>query len=209
MKSYIHLIRHGITQGILEGWYYGALDLPVVDVGFKEIQDFKDQNIYPHPEYAKFYTSGMLRANQTLKYIYGEVNHEEIFDLRELNFGDWEGQDFEALERLPQWKEWMDDREGNFAFPGGGDSATSFYSRIVRGFIEVKKRHEKRGEELKSEYPNFTNSSVIVCHGGTISAIMDNLFPGQGKYLFDWCPKPARGYTIEFYGEKAVGFTEI
>ena len=36
MISRIHFIRHGITQGIKNKWFYGREDLPLVDEGIKE-----------------------------------------------------------------------------------------------------------------------------------------------------------------------------
>ena len=86
MLSCIHFIRHGITQGILNKWYYGFEDLPLVDEGIKEIKDLKAQGIYPESG-GSYYTSGMLRANQTLEAIYGKVPYTAIPDLKEMNFG--------------------------------------------------------------------------------------------------------------------------
>ena len=63
MKSYIHFIRHGITQGILNKWYYGNVDLPLIDEGIRELRNLKAQGIYPNAGEAACYTSGMLRAN--------------------------------------------------------------------------------------------------------------------------------------------------
>ena len=41
MKSYIVLVRHGITQGILNRWFYGWEDLPIVKEGYEQLAKFK------------------------------------------------------------------------------------------------------------------------------------------------------------------------
>lgn len=100
MKSCIHFIRHGITEGIVNKWYYGNVDLPLIDEGIKELNEFKAQGIYPDAKNASCYTSGMLRANQTFEVIYGNSNYEVIDNLKEISFGDWECKTFEEIKAL-------------------------------------------------------------------------------------------------------------
>ena len=70
MKSYIHFIRHGITEGNLKGWYYGNLDVPLAPEGFAKLEELKSQDIYPSASGADCYTSGLLRTEQTFTAIY-------------------------------------------------------------------------------------------------------------------------------------------
>ena len=139
MLSCIHFIRHGITQGILNKWYYGFEDLPLVDEGIKEIKDLKAQGIYPESG-GSYYTSGMLRANQTLEAIYGKVPYTAIPDLKEMNFGQWECKTFDELQQLPGFDTWMNDRTGSFTFPGG-ESANIFSERAKKGLDELLGYH--------------------------------------------------------------------
>ena len=41
MSSKILFLRHGITEGNKNKWFYGALDLPLLDEGKAEITDRK------------------------------------------------------------------------------------------------------------------------------------------------------------------------
>ena len=84
-KSCIHFIRHGITEGIVNRWYYGETDLPLIDEGILQLNKFRDEGIYPSSESAACYTSGMLRANQTFEVLFGHSNYQVISDLREMN----------------------------------------------------------------------------------------------------------------------------
>lgn len=91
MNSTIYLIRHSTTSGNVGDWYYGALDVPLVPEGIEKLEKLKDEGIYPSPEDADIYTSGMLRTEQTLETIYGKVPHRVIEEFREYNFGFSEG----------------------------------------------------------------------------------------------------------------------
>lgn len=66
MISRIHFIRHGITEGIKNRWFYGWEDLPLIEEGVREISRFKELGVYPELGDADCYTSGMVRADQTL-----------------------------------------------------------------------------------------------------------------------------------------------
>ena len=78
MTSCIHFIRHGITEGIKNKWYYGWVDLPLIQEGVDELEKLRNSGIYPSARGAQLYTSGMTRANQTLEVIYGKTPYEYL-----------------------------------------------------------------------------------------------------------------------------------
>jgi len=208
MASVIHIIRHGITEGIQKKYFYGWVDLPVVEEGFDELEMFKKADIYPKFDYsdALFYTSGLTRANQTLETIFGDVEYEANPKLKEINFGDWELKTYHDLESTNKWQEWMEDTTGDFRFPNG-DSAKSFFERIIEGYNEVLKNHKMK--ELSHRHDGKDAVSVIVCHGGTIASIMLDQFPGQKQYLMDWTPHTGCGYSIYYENGEAVKYELI
>ena len=67
------LLRHGRTEGTERHLYYGATDLPLLEDGVQDLQLAAARGVYPSPDGFTFVTSGMLRANQTLRAIYGDV----------------------------------------------------------------------------------------------------------------------------------------
>lgn len=71
MNSYIHLIRHGITAGNENRWYYGRMDIPLTARGIAQLEKLRADGIYPNVQNADCYTSGMLRTEQTFQTIYG------------------------------------------------------------------------------------------------------------------------------------------
>lgn len=205
MTSCIHFIRHGITQGILNKWYYGAEDLPLVQEGIDEVQKYKDELIYPVGP-ADFYTSGMLRAEQTLDVIYGEVPRKAIPNLREMNFGRWECKTFSQLELEPEFDEWMNCKDNSFVFPEG-DSILTFYARVEEGLKELIGLH--RLKELSNRHSGKDSISIIVCHGGVISAAMEKYFPGDRENFWQWIPAPGRGFSLYLENGEPVRYEEI
>lgn len=99
-KSYIHFIRHGLTEGNLRRWYYGSTDIPLAPEGFAALESLRDAGIYPELGDADCYTSGMLRTEQTFQTIYGDVPHKALPLMKEMNFGTCECKTFDELKTM-------------------------------------------------------------------------------------------------------------
>ena len=123
MKKQITVIRHGLTEGNLKKWYYGASDIPLDPQGIDALRKLASEKIYPDPSGADFYVSGMLRTRQSLKAIYGDVPYSVIPDLRELNFGIFEKCTYDELRDDPQYCEWLTDPAGK-TMPDGESMLT-------------------------------------------------------------------------------------
>ena len=205
MASRIHFIRHGITQGILNKWYYGSTDMPLVQEGIDEIKGFIEENIYPNED-ADFYTSGMIRAEETLQLIYGDVPRKSITNLREMDFGRWECKTFDQLKLEPEFDEWMSCTDNSFVFPEG-DSILTFYDRVTLGLDELLGLH--RLKELSNRHSGKDSVSVIVCHGGVISAAMEKYFPGDRENFWQWIPSTGKGFTLHLEDGEPVRYNEI
>ena len=211
MISRIHIIRHGITAGNLKNLMYSNTDLPLLKMGVEEIAELAALNAYPIPENASYYTSGLLRTEQTLALIYGEVEHEKIWDLREMEFGKYENRTFSELNEDPEYIEWMSDETGEVAIPGG-ESINGFKRRVISGFEEVLAEHAARVKNALGDSGDDDPDdidSIIVCHGGPISAILEYCFPDEKEHMFRWMPDPGHGYTIEFEDDKPVHHEEF
>ena len=206
MKSYIHFIRHGITEGVKKKWFYGSTDLPLIEEGIAALNELKSRGIYPKPWGADLYTSGMLRADQTLQVLYGDLPFGTFSSLREMDFGRWECRTYDELKNEPEHEAWMDDRDGSFTYPGG-DSIQGFYARVSKGLIELTGCH--RMKELSHRHDGHDAVSIIVCHGGVIAAAMEHWFSGDRENFWQWIPDPGRGYTIEFENGEAARYAEI
>ena len=89
------LIRHGQTNYNSQNRYCGFSDPPLNDTGIWQCRQIparlKDSKI------DKVYSSDLLRARQTAEIIFGNNSIEETTDLREMNFGLFEGLKYEQL----------------------------------------------------------------------------------------------------------------
>ena len=205
MRSKICLIRHGITEGNQRRLYYGHSDIPLANEGVDQLAELARAGIYPDSKDADFYTTGLARTEQTLFLIYGERAHEQLESLREINFGRFEMKSFEELKELQEYQRWVGDRDGRLA-PPGGESILEFHRRVAEGFGELKGRHLQKALSLRHQ--EMEALSVAVCHGGTISAIMDSLYPGVKDNFYQWIPDPGHGYLLLLEDDQVVD-TEV
>lgn len=203
-ESKIHLIRHGITEGNMKNWFYGASEVPLAPEGVRALKEQVAAGIYPEPEDAAYYTSGMDRTEETLRLIYGEVEHEQIVELREMDFGEYEKKSYEELKGDPEFKIWLKDKSGVISTPGG-ESITGFADRVITGWNKVIGLH--RLKELSVRHNGKVAESVVVCHGGVISAIMETIFPGRKKHFFEWVPDPGHGYTLTMDNGEIIDYS--
>ncbi|OKZ52681.1 MAG: hypothetical protein BHV94_08725 [Clostridiales bacterium 59_14] len=81
------LLRHGDTAGSRDDLYYGAADIPVLPDSLEMLAERARAGVYPTA--ARYYTSGLLRTEQTIRALYGDVAHTQLPGLREMDFGDF------------------------------------------------------------------------------------------------------------------------
>lgn len=207
MVSKIYLIRHGITEGNQKKWFYGAADLPLAEEGIAALEKAASGGIYPQiPEDADCYTTGLLRTEQTFELIFGERNHGVIRNLREMEFGDHECKSYEELKDNEEFSAWCWDETGE-AVLTGGETKNAFAARISAGLRELVGYH--RLKELSHRHDGKDAITVVICHGGVISAVMQELFPTAKGSMWDWMPEPGFGYAVEFKDGEPASFEEI
>ena len=168
----IYLIRHGKTEANEKHLYCGSTDLPLSVTGTKELcrlhYDIKN---------VRFITSGMKRTNETLKRLFGDVPFAVDPRFREVDFGIFEMHSYEELKDTPAYQEWLNgDNEANV--PPSGESGVQMKKRVLEAFSEIRE------------------DTVVITHGGVIAAIMEHLFPEEGKNRYEWQPRPGYGYGI-------------
>ncbi len=208
--SYIHIIRHGITQGNQERWYYGSSDIPLANEGIDALTELAKSGVYPNGENAQYFTSGMVRTEQTFFLIYGNTPHGQIHELQEFNFGDFEKKSYEELKDIAAYQEWINGEveNGLNVNPApNGDSSAAFRNRIRKGFEILKGKHELL--ELSLRHKGLQAHTIMICHGGVIAAIMTENFEGEKSNIFEWIPDPGHGYSICMRDGKAIGYEKF
>lgn len=175
----ICLIRHGKTQGNLERRYIGSTDEPLCAEGRMQLQARTDSLLYPPCQY--LFASPMKRCVQTASLIYPDKEPCLIPDLRECDFGDFEGKTYSELSHDPRYQAFLDSN-GAGEIPHG-ESAAVFKQRCLRGFREVLRL--LAGREWKA--------ASVICHGGTIMAILE-AFDAEHRSFYDYQLKNGDGY---------------
>lgn len=200
MNSRIHFIRHGKTAGTENNLFYGWTDLPLTEDGMAEIKAQRDSGLYPPLGDADCYTSGLLRAEQTFKIIYGDQPHTQLELFKEINFGDWDGMTYDEISVQPEFEHWKSFNNITFTYPGG-ESFYSFNQRIRKALDQLWGYH--RLKELSHRHSGKDAVSIMVCHAGVICNVMYFLFPNEKKEIMDWMPAPGHGYTVELVSSDA------
>ncbi len=178
------LIRHGRTRANEEHLYCGSTDLPLSENGRRELETLRNSFSYPAAEGFRFFTSGQLRTEQTLELIYGPKDHLSLPGIREMDFGRFEMRSYEQLKNDGDYLAWIGgDNEANLA--PGGESGFLMRERVLK----VARTILDAGED-----------AVVISHGGPIAAIMDDLFPEEGKNRYEWQPENGKGYLIQIRG---------
>ena len=86
----LYLIRHGMTKGNLEGRFVGRTDLPLCEEGIAELKKLQEE--YEYPDVQKVYSSPMARCVETADILYPNRLLQRVDNLREYDFGVFEGQ---------------------------------------------------------------------------------------------------------------------
>ena len=168
----LYLIRHGATRANLEHLYCGSSDLPLAPEGAAALQELR----YEAPE-ARYLTSGMRRANETMELLFPGRAYETDPRFREVDFGVFELKSYDQLKEDPAYLRWITgDNEKNV--PPGGESGEAFRDRVLTALETIRV------------------DTVLVTHGGVIAAIMEARFPEAGKNRYQWQPRPGHGYAV-------------
>ncbi|MCL2664798.1 MAG: histidine phosphatase family protein [Defluviitaleaceae bacterium] len=179
----ISFIRHGMTVANENKLYCGRTDPPLSKNGIRLLAAQKNETAYPEADI--FVSSGLARADETLRVIYGRGPDIVMDDLREMDFGDFEMKSYDMLKDNPDYIRWILDAQ-NVACPNG-ESRNEFDARAAAGL--------KKLTELGY------GSAVAVCHGGIVVSILESLFPGE-KNFYEWQPGYGLGYTIDTDAKK-------
>ena len=162
------LIRHGATMGNQEKRYIGITDEALCDTGIEKLLKNVHKDIYPAAD--KIYVSPMKRCIQTAQIIYPGREAVVVDDLKECDFGRFEGKNYIELSGDAYYQRWIDSN-ATLPFPKGED---------VKAF---RKRCTEDNE-----------SAALVVHGGTIMSILSEFY-GGGYY--DYHCGNAEGYICE------------
>ncbi|MBO4750409.1 MAG: histidine phosphatase family protein [Lachnospiraceae bacterium] len=177
----LYLIRHGKTPGNEEKRYVGRTDEPLSETGRAELT--KKQ----YPEVDLLFASPMKRCVESAEVLYPGMEPVLIEGFREIDFGAFEGKNYQELSGNPDYQAWIDSG-GTLAFPQG-ESRTDFVRRSVAAFENMM---QKAGEHAKGGGEEPLRIAVV-SHGGTIMSVLSSLYAGD---YFDYQIPNGEAYLV-------------
>lgn len=163
MKTILTLVRHGETDWNASGKFQGCKDINLSKVGILQAEYLRKRF---ENKFDYIYTSPLKRAMQTAEIITENNKIKPIIELelREINFGDWEGLTIKEIEtNYPEnFIEWRND-ELDGPMCGGDLSLKRASLRAEKAILEIVKNHQ--GKHI-----------IIVAHGGIIKAGLIGIF---------------------------------
>jgi alpha-ribazole phosphatase len=159
MRGYrITFVRHGFTQGNIDGKYIGTTDLPLAKEGAEELYEKIEKADYP--SYQKVYISPLKRCLQTAYIMMPNCLMVELPQLREMDFGKFEGKTPEELKDDEQYAKFLEGGLDNP--PPNGESARQVVARCYEALTIII------GDMMEE---GLTNCAVVT-HGGIIMNMM-------------------------------------
>lgn len=185
MKKNILILRHGKTKANLRKEYTGRIDYSLCDEGIFELKKIHNLLVSQFAQPQVIFSSPMKRCIETSKIYY--PNHKPILinNLREINFGIFEGKTYDELIHLKEFQNFIES-SWQSKIPNGEQPA-DFSERCFKGFNEVIEYMIK----IDLDY------TVIICHGGVIMSLLYQIST-DGKDFYDYYVENGKGYFIEY-----------
>ena len=172
----VTLIRHGQIPGNIERRYIGQTDQHLTEEGRRQAAEADV------PAVDRVVTSPLSRCRETADIMYPSLPKEIENDLREMDFGIFEGRSAQEMADFAPYREWVD---GMCKGPvPDGESMDEFSERCMRAFERIV-REGREDERI-----------AFVVHGGTIMAIM-GAFNDEGRQYFEFHLENCQHITCE------------
>lgn len=171
------LVRHGLTQGNKEKRFVGRLDIPLAPEG--EAMARETAPLMPKVEH--LYVSPMLRCRQTADLLWPGVPRTYVEDLKETDFGPFEGKKHAELQEDPVYLQWL---AGTLAV---GEPVEECARRGAQALSLVGRDAAEHGYERVG----------VVSHGGLLMSVLSRYGrPARANY-YDWTIPNCGGYRGE------------
>lgn len=229
MRIILHMVRHGRTLWNEERRYLGHEDQGILMEGRQELLPLRER--YFAKAFVRIYCSDLLRCKQTLSMILSDsriaaVSDEEVpggfipgvdYDpqLRELDFGDWEGKTYEDLKSDLSYRRWIDNPAE--VTPPNGESWQAFYSRVqafltgLYSDLKIRLHEEVDTDTLVQTTGSGLGTQraepevLVVTHGGVIRQIVAATLPHTEFWATSVPPGEALILQLTWDGEQWQG----
>jgi alpha-ribazole phosphatase len=189
----IALFRHGLTEENKRRAYLGWNDSPLCP----ESMRLRTSNRYEH-----YFSSDLQRCISTAILLFQNKSLTILQELREMNFGEWEGKTYDDLKEDKLYEKWLSNPL--FSSPPGGESFQTFTKRVDTGWKFIS-------QHIISDNHK---SGAIVTHGGVIRYLLSKLAPEQRDF-WSWQTSHNQGYELTFdrealrRGERYISLLDV
>lgn len=174
----IELIRHGETALQQEHRYQGSTDAPLSSVGRAALHA---AGYVPEV----LVVTGLKRTVETAEILFPGVPQRIAPELREMDFGVFEGRNYLEMEHDQAYRNWVDGM--CLGKCPGGESKAEFCSRVCDAFLQLLKN--VRCDVVED------GKIAIVAHGGTQMAILER-FAVPRKDYYSWHYSSGQGVLL-------------
>ncbi len=179
-----YIIRHGETTATVRGQFHGTMDAELSREGKEQVKALN--KYFRRLPVSRIYVSPLKRCRQTAAIIKGRRNVPLTItrELREIDFGKWEGFTLAQMQRDNPRKlqSWFSDFSG-FKMPGG-ERVKDLIARAAGFWRQVSKRHK-------------SGNIIIVTHGGPAKMIIMKILGLVGKKFWQFHLSTASVSVIE------------
>ena len=199
MATKLLLIRHGESYSNVQKKYSGFQDVDLTKKGMQQAERLA-YRLKKTPVDA-VYCSDLKRAIHTADIVFGNRNVDMLTssNLREMNFGIWEGMTFEEIKikEGAKFTSWLENPDERSIIPQG-ESLAMLNERVMTEVNRILQEH-KNGEK--------DETIAIVCHGGAIRIILCNVLNLELKNLWYIKQKSTALNIIDYYDNR--GFISL
>jgi len=185
----VYLLRHGQVKGYENFPVYGQTDVDLTEIGVLQMKQMAERLSLIEPK--AIYSSDLKRSATGARLIarYHDVPLYFLPELREMDFGDWEGLTLSEIRH--NFPEELQKREKdliNYKAPGEGESIADLSERIETVFERI--RAEQKGNDIVIAAHGAVNR-VILCKAlGLDLDRMFNIHQGYGCLnIIDYFPE--------------------
>ncbi len=177
MAVIIELIRHGATELSECRCYQGRLDTPLSEAGRNRLTASEDKHNI-------IYITDKTRTAETADILFPEAEQRVVSELREMDFGDFEGRNYRDMENDADYRAWVEG--GCWGRCPNGENRAEFSTRVCGAFSALVEKALAEGRE----------ELLIVAHGGTQMAVLERWGEPKNEY-YAWCSAPGTGWRLD------------
>lgn len=209
-KVELTLVRHGATQWNREKRYLGHTDEPLLAEAHDTLRSLGSWLL--DQSFDLIYSSDLRRCLETLEIAAPVLLPKVIRDerLRELHFGEWEGETYATLKDIPLYRAWIDDPR-RFT-PPQGESWSSMEARML-SFVDTLRlacgQAPSVDQMIMQDSPSLSTSPPLcvlaVTHGGVIRQLAAMTVAGLDFWDVQVEPGGAVRLELKFTTDSIIG----